>query len=51
MPRKDNKILKYNYGENSLKPLFIIDAHLGFLLEKMHSCQNKLEKSYTGKKN
>ena len=33
-----------------MKPPFIIYAQLEFLLAKMHSCQNKLEKSYTGKK-
>ena len=50
MPNEDNKILKYNYGEKSLKAPFIIYADLECLLEKMHSCQNNLEKSYTEKK-
>ena len=40
MPNKDNKILKYNQGEKSLKPPAIIFADLQCLLEKMHSCQN-----------
>ena len=50
MPNEDNKILKYNYGEKSLKAPFIIYADLECLLEKMHSCQNNFEKSYTEKK-
>ena len=51
MPAKDNKILIYNHGEKSLKALAFIYADLECLLEKMHSCQNNLEKSYTEKKN
>ena len=50
MPNEDNKILKYNDGETSLKSLAIIYADLECLLEKMHSCQNIPEKSYTEKK-
>ena len=50
MPNEDNKILKYNYGEKSLKVSFIIYADLECLLEKMHSCQNNFEKFYTEKK-
>ena len=46
----DNKILKYHHREKSLKALFMIYADLECLLEKMHSCQNNLEKSYTEKK-
>ena len=34
MPNEDNKILKYNHGEKSMKAAFIIYA------EKMHPCQN-----------
>ena len=45
-----NKILKYNHGEKSLKVPVITYADLECLLEKMHSCQNNLEKSYTEKK-
>ena len=45
-----NKILKYSYGEKSLKVPFMIYVDLDCLLEKMHSCQNNLEKSYTEKK-
>ena len=51
MPDEDNKILKYNHGEKSMRVPFIIYADLECLLEKMHSCQNNLEKSYTEKKN
>ena len=50
MPNKDNKILKYYYGEKSLKGPAIIYADLECLLEKMHSCQTNLQKSYTEKK-
>ena len=50
-PDEGNKILKYNYVGNSLKAPFIIYADLECLLEKMLSCQNNLEKSYTEKKN
>ena len=50
MPDKGNKILTYNHGEKSLKALAIIYADLECLLEKMHSCQNNLGKSYTEKK-
>ena len=51
MPDEDNKILKYYYGDKSLKVPAIIYADLECFLEKMHSCQNNLEKSYTEKKN
>ena len=50
MPNEYNKILKYNHGEKSLKAPFIIYADLECLLEKMYSCQNNPEKSYTEKK-
>ena len=46
-----SKILKYNHGEKSLKAPAIIYAELECLLEKIHSCQNNSEKSYTEKKN
>ena len=49
MPNEDNKTLKYNHGQNSLKAPAIIYPHLEYLLEKMRSCQNNPEKSYTGK--
>ena len=50
MPNEDNKILKYNHGEKSLKVPFMIYAGLESLLEKMHSYQNNPEKSYPKKK-
>ena len=50
MPDEDNKILKCNHGEKSLKAPFMIYEDLECLLEKMHSCQNNHEKSYTEKK-
>ena len=50
MPNGDNKILKYNHGEKSLKASVIFYADLACLLEKMRSCQNNPEKSYTEKK-
>ena len=46
----DNKILKSNHGEKSLKAAFIIYVDLECLLEKKDSCQNNFEKSYTEKK-
>ena len=51
MPNEDNKILKQNHGEKSLKASFMIYADLECLLEKIQSCQNNLEKSHTEKKN
>ena len=55
MPEGDNKILKYNPGEKLRNPgtkliLFIIYADLQCLLEKIYTCQNNLEESYTEKK-
>ena len=50
MPNEDNKILKCNHGKKSLKSPAIIYADLECLLEKMHSCQNNLEKFSTDKK-
>ena len=35
MPEEDNKILKYNHGEKSMKVPFIIYADLESLLEKL----------------
>ena len=49
MPDEDNKISKYNHREKSMRVPFIIYADLECLLEKMHLCQNNLEKSYTEK--
>ena len=50
MPDEDNKILKYNHGKKSLNTPFMIYTDLQCSLEKMHSCQNNLEKSYAEKK-
>ena len=50
MPNEDNKILTYTHEEKSMKAPFIIYSDVDCLLEKMHSCQNNPEKSYTRKK-
>ena len=50
MPDEDNNILKYNHGEQSLKVPFIVYADLGYLLQKINTCQNNPDKSYTEKK-
>ena len=49
MPNEDSKILKYNHGKKSVKVPFIVYVDLECLLEKMHSCQNNPDKSYTEK--
>ena len=51
MPEEDNKILKYNQGDKSMKVPFIIYADLESLLEKMNTCHNNHEKSSTTKIN
>ena len=51
MPEKDNKILKYNQEEKSMKVPFIIYPSLEFLLEKMKTCHNNPENSSTTKIN
>ena len=38
MPKEDNKILKYNHSEKSMKVPFIIYADVESLLEKMNIC-------------
>ena len=50
MPNEDNKILEYKHVEKSLKAPFMIHTDWECLLEKIHSCQNNPEKSYTEKK-
>ena len=50
MPTEENKILKYNHREKSLKIPFTIIADLECLLIKEQSYQNNPEKSYTDKK-
>ena len=44
MPNEDNKILKYNHGEKSMKAPFNIYANLESLLEKMNTCHDSTEK-------
>ena len=50
MPTKDNKTLKYNHGEKSLKAPFTIYADLECLLIKQQSCQSNPKESYTERK-
>ena len=47
MPTKDNNIIKYNQGENSIKLPFVVYADLECLLEKMSTCQNNPNESST----
>ena len=47
MPNEDNKIIKYNQGEKSIKFPFIIYADLECLLEKISACHNNFEESST----
>ena len=51
MSNEDNKILKYNHEEKSIKAQFIIYAGLESLLEKMSTCYDNPEKSSTTKIN
>ena len=51
MPKDDNKILKYNHGEKSMKVPFIILADLESLFENMNTCHNNPKKSSTTKIN
>ena len=51
MPKEDSKILKYNYGEKSIKFPFAIYADLESLLEKISTCHNNPKKLSTGKIN
>ena len=44
MPGEDNKILKYNQGQKSMKVPFVIYADLEFILEKMSTCCNNPKK-------
>ena len=43
MPNEDNKILKYNHGEKSVKAPFLIYADLESLLEKINTCYDNPE--------
>ena len=45
MSEEDNKILKYNHGEKSIKVPFTIYSDLESLLKKMNTCHNNPEKS------
>ena len=47
MPNEDNKIIKYNQGEKSIKSPYIINADLECLLEKISTCCNNPEESST----
>ena len=47
MPNEDNKTIKYNQGEKSIKSPFIIYADLECLLEKLNTCYNNPEESST----
>ena len=47
MPNEENKIIKYNQGEKSIKSPFIIYGNLECLLEKMNTCYNNPEESST----
>ena len=51
MPNEYNKILKYNYGEKSIRAPFIMYADLESLLKKMSTCYDSPEKSSTTKIN
>ena len=51
MPEKDNKILKCNLGEKSMKAPIIVYADLESLLEKMNTCHNNPETSSATKIN
>ena len=48
---KDNKTLKSNHGDKSMKSSFIILADLKCLFDKMSTCQNNPEKIPTTKIN
>ena len=50
IPNEDNQILQHKHVGKSLKAPFIVLADLESLLEKIHSCQNNPEKSYTEEK-
>ena len=47
---EDEKILKYNHGEKSLKAPFMITADLECILEKEQSRENNPENSYIERK-
>ena len=47
MPNEDNKIIKYNQGQKSIRSPFIIYADLECLLKKISTCYNNFEESST----
>ena len=47
MPTKNNNIIKYNQGEESIKLPFVVYADLEYLLEKVSTCQNSPNESST----
>ena len=51
MPNEDNKILKYNHGEKSLKVSFINNTDVETFLEKISTCHNSPKNSSTTKIN
>ena len=51
MPEGDNKILKYNQGEKSMKVPFTIYGDLESLLETINTCHNNPQMSSTTKIN
>ena len=51
MPKEDNKILKHNHGEKSMKAPFIIFSDLESLPGKINTCHNNHKKSSATKIN
>ena len=51
MPNEDNKIIKYNEGEKSVRSPFIIYADLECLLEKINTCYNNAKELSTSEIN
>ena len=49
MPSKKNKILEFNQYMKSDKMLYILYAHIEFLIRKIDGCTNNPEKSSTTK--
>ena len=49
MPTEGNNIIKYNHGEKSMKVPFVIYADLECVLQKVSTCMNNPNESYTTK--
>ena len=47
MPKENNKTLKHNHEEKSMKILFIINVNMECLLERIDICHNNPKKSST----